>query len=331
MSVFRGGDSDSVGYHSSEHTNVFVSYSHKDRKHLERLQVHLKDLERKGMIDLWSDTKIVPGANWREEITRAIETASVGVLLVSADFLASQFIAEDELPPLLKAAETRGTVILSVILSPCGFDFSPLSQFQAANDPSKPLTKMNSHQKEELWNEVAKIIRDAIKAPNFTRDGSSYEAESNEYAEHKRLFHVSYGPLPSKATVKTNNQFIMLEARSGGISTYMLDIVKEVIADIERISKTLQEGDDWGGGQEFLMFRGAWFDDKHGSLILFIDLLHDVSVQPTLTEDNIRKSFYDGFAWYGNRGISVVPRIIKVNMYSDGFFATSRVIMISRF
>jgi hypothetical protein len=312
-----------VGNNSSEHTKVFVSYSHKERKHLERLQVHLKDLERKGRIDLWSDTKIVPGANWREEIKRAIETASVGVLLVGADFLASQFIAEDELPPLLKAAETRGTVILSVILSPCGFDFSPLPQFQAANDPSKPLTKMNSHQKEELWNKVAKIIRDAIIASKFSRDGSSYVADSNEYAEHKRLFHVSYGPLPSKATVKTNNQFIMLEARSGGISSYMLDIVKEVLADIERISQTLLEGDDWEGGQEFLMFRGAWFDDKHGGVLLFIDLLHDVSVQPTLTDEHIRKSFYDGFAWYGNQGISVVPRIIKVNTYSDSFFATS--------
>jgi hypothetical protein len=307
---------------SYDHTTVFVSYCRKDLKYLERLQVHLTDLARKGLIDLWSDTKITPGANWREEIRSAIEAAAVAVLLVSADFIASQFIAENELPPLLKSAETRGTVILPVILSPCGFDFSPLSQFQAANDPSKPLTKMNGHQKEELWNKVAKIIRDAIIAPKFTRDGSSYVAESNAYTEHKRLFHVSYGPLPSKATVKTNNQFIMLEARSGGVSSYMLDIVKEVLTDIERISQILHKGDDWGEG-EFLMFRGAWFDDKHGGVILFIDLLHDASIQPTLTDENIRKSFYDGFAWYGNQGISVVPRIIKVNTYSDSFFATS--------
>ncbi len=311
-----------MGSISSDHTKVFISYSHKDRKHLERLQVHLTDLVRKGMIDLWSDTEIVPGANWREEIKRAIETASVGVLLVSADFLASQFIAEDELPPLLKAAETRGTVILSVILSPCGFDFSALSQFQAANNPSKPLTKLSSHQKEELWNKVAKIIRDAITDSKLLRDDSSHESESNANTENIRLFHVSYGPLPSKATVKTNNQFIMLEARSGGISLYMLDIVKEVLENIERISLMLHEGDSWGG-QEFLMFRGAWFDDKHGGVELFIDLLHDASVQPTLTEDDIRKSFHDGFAWYGNQGIGVVPRIIKANTYSDGFFATS--------
>ena len=246
------------------------------------------------------------------------------MLLVSADFLASQFIAEDELPPLLKSAKTRGTVILPIILSPCGFDFSPLSHFQAANDPSKPLTKMNSHQKEELWNKVAKIIREAIIASKRTTDDSSSVAESDANTEHERLFHVSYGPLPSNATVKTNNQFIMLESRSGGVSSYMLDIVKEVLADIEHISQILQKGDGWVVGElEFLMFRGAWFDDKHGSAILFIDLLHDSSVQPTLTEDDIRASFHDGFAWYGNQGISIVPRIIKVNTYSDGFFATS--------
>lgn len=85
----------------------------------------------------------------------------------------------------------------------------------------------------------------------------------------------------------------------------MLDIVKEVLEDIGRISLILHEG-----------------DAKHGGVILFIDLLHDVSVQPTLTEDDIRKSFHDGFGWYGNQGISVVPRIIKANTSSDGFFVT---------
>ena len=283
---------------SSDHTKVFISYSHKDRKHLERLQVHLTDLVRKGMIDLWSDTKIVPGANWREEIKRAIETASVGVLLVSADFLASQFIAEDELPPLLKAAETRGMVILSVILSPCGFDFSALSQFQAINDPSKPLSRMSSHKKEELWSKVAKSIREAIVPSNFSRGDFSLRAESTPRNGDEPLFHVSYGSLPSKATVRTHNQFILLETRSGGITFYMLDIVKEVLEDLDHISRMLKKG-DWGG-QEFLMFRGAWFDAKHGNVELFIDLLHDTSTQPTLTEDDIRESFHDGLGWYGN-------------------------------
>jgi TIR domain len=143
---------------------IFISYSHQDCKYLERLLVHLVTLERDGLIDIWSDTKIVPGSNWREEISQAIDPAKVAVLLVSADFLASQFIAENELPPLLAAAKTKGTVILPIILSPCSFASSTLSQFQAVNSPSYPLSRMSRHQKEEQWAKVAEIIRETVTA-----------------------------------------------------------------------------------------------------------------------------------------------------------------------
>ena len=65
------------------------------------------------------------------------------VLLVSADFLASDFIADNELPPLLVAAENEGVIILPVIVSPCLFTNVPaLARFQAVNLPSKPLSAL---------------------------------------------------------------------------------------------------------------------------------------------------------------------------------------------
>jgi TIR domain len=97
---------------SLNRTKIFISYSHKDAKHLDRLLVHLAEFERQGIVDPWSDKKITPGASWRDEIRLAIETAKVAVLLISADFLASPFIAEDELPLLLAVAQTKGTVII---------------------------------------------------------------------------------------------------------------------------------------------------------------------------------------------------------------------------
>ena len=113
-----------------QRTTVFVSYSHQDSKWLEKLQIHLKPLERDYGFDIWDDTKIKPGSKWRQKIKEAIDSAKIGICLVSADFLASNFVKENELPPLLAAAEQDGAIILSIILSPCMFEETyGLSQF----------------------------------------------------------------------------------------------------------------------------------------------------------------------------------------------------------
>ncbi len=88
-------------------SHIFICYSHKDQEYLERIQVHLKPIKKDG-IDLWSDLCIRPGDNWRNEIAGALERANVGILLVSADFLASDFITENELPLYCIKQPTKG-------------------------------------------------------------------------------------------------------------------------------------------------------------------------------------------------------------------------------
>jgi TIR domain len=142
---------------------VFISYSHEDRKWLDRLSVHLRPLERAGFLDVWDDEKIKPGMLWKDKISDALKVARVAILLVSADFLASDFIMEYELPTLLAAAEREGTIIMPVIVGPSRFlREESLSRFQAFNPPQAPLSKMTRNGREELLVLLANEIEEAI-------------------------------------------------------------------------------------------------------------------------------------------------------------------------
>ncbi|ODS32365.1 MAG: hypothetical protein SCARUB_02516 [Candidatus Scalindua rubra] len=155
----------------SERKHVFISYSHVDAEWLRRLKVHLKPLEREGAIDLWSDDNIKAGSKWRKEIREAIKKAKVAVLLISADFLASEFIVNDEMPPLLTVAEKEDAVILPVIVSPCMFEQTEsLSKFQAVNPPTKPLIGISKAEQEEVFVNVVKVIVNSLREQDDNKE-----------------------------------------------------------------------------------------------------------------------------------------------------------------
>jgi hypothetical protein len=130
---------------------------------MQRLQVHLKPLERLGIITRWDDSRIRPGDKWQEEIAAALRRARVAILLVSADFLASDFISENELPPLLKAASEEGVMILPVIVSPCRFEKTDgLSQYQAVNSPRRSLIALDRAKREDLFVKIADATESAL-------------------------------------------------------------------------------------------------------------------------------------------------------------------------
>lgn len=152
----------------SERNSVFISYSHHDSKYLSRLQVHLRPIMRNRGIDIWDDTRISPGSNWRNEIKAAIDRAKVAILLVSADFLASDFIIENELPSLLKKANEGGTVILMVIIGHCRFQqFEELCKFQAVNNPARPLSVLPVAERERVWTQLAGNVEAALIGRNL--------------------------------------------------------------------------------------------------------------------------------------------------------------------
>jgi AAA-like domain/TIR domain len=143
---------------------LFISYSHKDRRWLERFQVHLKPLEFAGLVEHWDDTMLVTGERWKDAIRNTLATARMAVLLVSADFLASDFIINDELPPLLSAERERGLLIMPVILKPCRFaKTESLAQFQAVNPDLRPMIDLTEGEQEAIWTRLIDDIEASIK------------------------------------------------------------------------------------------------------------------------------------------------------------------------
>jgi hypothetical protein len=156
---------------TSQKLTVFVSYSHTDEAWLKRVQVHLKPLARDGLLELWDDTQIKTGERWREAIKAALERADVAVLLISADFYASDFIANNELPPLLEATRSkRELVIAGLHIGYSRFDRDKiLSEYQTVNTPDEPIEDLSRAQQEKIFDKLARRIEELL-GPQSTLD-----------------------------------------------------------------------------------------------------------------------------------------------------------------
>ncbi len=145
---------------------VFISYSgsKEDAKWLKRLETHLKPLVHNNTLKLWDETRIAPGAERQKELEAALARAKVAVLLVSADYLASDLIQQQQLVPVLDAAKSEGLRILWVPVSPSLVETTALWRYQPVLDPSRPLSTYPRTQVETALVEVCRKIREAMEA-----------------------------------------------------------------------------------------------------------------------------------------------------------------------
>src|SRR5579871_6055802 len=124
--------------------NLFYSYSHKDEELRNELENHLSILKRQGVVEFWHDRKIEAGNEWAKEIDANLESADVILLLVSADFLASDYCYCKEMDRALERHKNGLAKVIPVILRPCEWQEAPFSHIQALPQDTRPVTQGKS-------------------------------------------------------------------------------------------------------------------------------------------------------------------------------------------
>ena len=146
---------------STEPLSVFFSYSHKDETLRDELAKHLSVLLRQGIIDAWHDRRIGAGAEWAGEIDKHLNSADIILLLVSANFLASDYCYDKEMMRAMQRHEDKSDParVVPVILRPVEWRGAPFGKLQALPKDGKPIVGPDWHSHDEAFADVAKGIR----------------------------------------------------------------------------------------------------------------------------------------------------------------------------
>lgn len=118
---------------------LFLSYSHCDEELCERFRAHLRPLERDGLIETWHDRSITASTEWSGTIDDNLNSADIIILLVSVDFLASDYCQDIEMMRALERTEKGEARVVPVILKPCDWKTSSLARFQALPKDGLPV------------------------------------------------------------------------------------------------------------------------------------------------------------------------------------------------
>lgn len=144
---------------------LFISYSHKDEALRDELETHLKLLQRQNVIASWHDRKIGLGANWQDAIDDNLATADIILLLISADFLASDYCWGVEVERAMEMHKNGSAIVVPVALRPCDTNNAGFMTLQGLPKDFKPVTTWDN--KDEAFTDIAKGIRRLVEGlPN---------------------------------------------------------------------------------------------------------------------------------------------------------------------
>lgn len=140
--------------------SVFISYSHQDRAFRMELETHLSNLRRQNVITSWYDGDISPGSEWESQISEHLNTNQIILLLISADFMASDFCYSIEMIQAITRHDANKARVIPIILRPTDWKGAPFAKLKVLPTDGKAVTRWSTH--DDAFEDIVRGIREAI-------------------------------------------------------------------------------------------------------------------------------------------------------------------------
>ena len=194
---------------------IFLSYSHKDSDIKEELDTHFAPLKRSGKAQTWSDRDIELSSEWDEAIKRELEEADIILLLISANFIASNYIWEKEITRAMQRHECKEARVIPIFAKKCVFEDMPFAKLQGLPKNAKPIATFAD--RDEAYTEIVAAIRRLIDTANFSVREDNVETEMPENQDDARSLiakgEIKKGIEAMKKTRSDENTLTLLEGR----------------------------------------------------------------------------------------------------------------------
>ena len=248
--------------------HVFISYSHEDEDLRNKLETHLAGLKRQGAITTWHDRRIVPGDELHGRISDQLDTADIILLLVSADFIASDYCYDVEMTRALERHDHGEARVIPVILRPCDWKGAPFGGLMAVPKNGKPVVKHPTL--DDGFLEVAQAIRRVAGATGARAATAQLPDSPTARADVAAL-----GPRSSNLRVKTEftdrDRHAYLGESYEYIARYFENSVNElqtrnyrVETDFRQVDANRFEARAFVGGEEQAIC-GIWLGGTFGA------------------------------------------------------------------
>ena len=281
---------------ASRKWDVFISHASEDKPFVSQLA---DGLTNKG-VRVWYDKDVLMvGNSLRKTIDEGLGQSEYGVVVLSKSFFAKSWTLKE-----LDALTALGTAIFPILH---GIDPHYLQKQSPLLAGLKAIDSKDG---------VPRTVERLFQALRPSKKGPLHSVY-DEPAKEESDIRITFLDRPSQAVIRTAAQLVLVKARKGSVADYMIQVLREVLHDLSKLSKSLIQG------QEFLQLRGVWFDDKNGGVALYFQLLCGDPSRASLSEDQIKELFHDGWGWYQGQSVTVMTEVVQVRIASDSFFEVS--------